>query len=131
MGSSHTRLLKLAARLGELGFLTDLKGYEFAIELDSVHLVSGTSITQRPIFVKEICTMSSTVPSAADTHFPTFTPFLRPPEGVKSNPENPESLAHLSTLTIGVCIPLLALFVLLRAYVRIHVRRTWIFEDCM
>ncbi|KAF2839588.1 hypothetical protein M501DRAFT_932361 [Patellaria atrata CBS 101060] len=58
-----------------------------------------------------------------------FKPSLEPPPGVIPNPEHPKSLSHLSNLTIGVCIPLITIFFLLRVYVRLFIKRIWIFED--
>ncbi|KAI9168066.1 Acetolactate synthase-like protein [Paramyrothecium foliicola] len=59
----------------------------------------------------------------------TFTPALDPPPGVTSNPDNPESLAPIASITIAICIPLVTIFFALRCYVRLFVKRTWIFED--
>ncbi|QKX60148.1 uncharacterized protein TRUGW13939_07291 [Talaromyces rugulosus] len=60
---------------------------------------------------------------------PTFTPALKPPPGVISNPENPASLAYESRLTIGIAVPLVTIAFAARAYVRIIIKRSWIFED--
>ncbi|KAF2810903.1 putative integral membrane protein [Mytilinidion resinicola] len=62
---------------------------------------------------------------------PTFIPALRPPPGVTSNPEHPASLAHYSHLTTAICVPIITIFFLLRTYVRIFVKRVWIFEDVL
>ncbi|CAH0050951.1 unnamed protein product [Clonostachys solani] len=68
---------------------------------------------------------------ASSTSAPTasFTPALPPPAGVISNPDNPESLAFLATITISICLPLVTVFFFLRFYVRLFIKRTWIFED--
>jgi hypothetical protein len=58
-----------------------------------------------------------------------FTPFLKPPPGVTSNPKNPESLALLADITIGICVPLITLFFFGRCYVRLFLKRVWILED--
>ncbi|KAI5860847.1 putative integral membrane protein [Durotheca rogersii] len=62
---------------------------------------------------------------------PTFTPALEPPPGTTSNPEHPASLAHLADISIGVCLPLITIFFMLRSYVRIFVKHSWIFEDVL
>lgn len=59
----------------------------------------------------------------------TFTPFLKPPAGTTSNPENPQSLVHLADITIAVCLPLVTIFFLGRCYVRLFMKRVWILED--
>ncbi|KAI1651534.1 uncharacterized protein F4817DRAFT_134312 [Daldinia loculata] len=66
---------------------------------------------------------TSTVPT------PTFTPALEPPPGVQSNPDHPASLARLADITIGICIPFVTIFFILRCYARIAIKRVWIFED--
>ncbi|KAH7324161.1 putative integral membrane protein [Stachybotrys elegans] len=73
-------------------------------------------------------TLTSMVASST-TLAPSFTPALQPPPGVESHPENPATLAHLADITIGICIPIVTIFFALRCYVRIFVKRTWIFED--
>jgi hypothetical protein len=70
-------------------------------------------------------TSSPSVPS------PTFTPALKPPTGITSNPDHPASLAYLADITIGVCIPIVTIFFLLRTYVRVFIKRQWIFEDAL
>lgn len=62
---------------------------------------------------------------------PAFTPALEPPTGVTSNPDHPASLAHLADIAIGLCVPLVTLFFVLRSYVRIFIKHTWIFEDLL
>jgi hypothetical protein len=62
---------------------------------------------------------------------PTFTPALNPPLGVTSNPDHPASLVQLANIAIGVALPLVTIFFILRTYVRIFVKRTWILEDVL
>lgn len=62
---------------------------------------------------------------------PAFTPALPPPDGVTSNHDHPESLAHLSDITIAVCLPLVTVFFILRSYVRVFIKRAWVFEDVL
>ncbi|KAI0890591.1 uncharacterized protein GGS22DRAFT_194561 [Annulohypoxylon maeteangense] len=57
------------------------------------------------------------------------TPALQPPPGVASNFVNPESLAGKNNIAMGVSIPLITISFFLRVYVRIWIRRTWVFED--
>jgi hypothetical protein len=40
-------------------------------------------------------------------------------------------LAYLANITISICIPLVTMFFLLRTYVRVFIKRTWIFEDTL
>jgi hypothetical protein len=61
----------------------------------------------------------------------TFKPALTPPPGVTSNPGNPASLVSIADITIGVCIPLVTIFYLLRTYVRVFIKSQWIFEDVL
>lgn len=67
--------------------------------------------------------------TTAEQH-PTFTPALKPPPGVVSNPENPASLAYESRLTIAIAVPCVTIAFAARAYVRIIIKQSWIFEDC-
>jgi hypothetical protein len=70
--------------------------------------------------------MTSTAP-----HPRSFTPALKPPPGVLSNPDHPASLANLATITIAICIPLVTVFFVLRSYVRFYVKRLFTFEDVL
>ena len=69
--------------------------------------------------------------STSAAPLPTFTPALKPPKGVLSNPDHPASLAHLATITISICIPLVTVFFSLRSYVRFRVKRLFTFEDVL
>lgn len=60
----------------------------------------------------------------------SLTPASPPPPGVTSNFENPESLVRVNYIAMGVAIPLTTVFFTLRAYTRIWIKQTWIFEDC-
>lgn len=60
----------------------------------------------------------------------TPTPALPPPPGVTSNFDNPPSLTRGMNIAMGVAIPLTTIFFGMRAYTRLFIRRTWIFEDC-
>lgn len=73
--------------------------------------------------------MATQRPETTTVALPSFTPALRPPAGVVSNPDNPTSLAYLADITIAICIPLVTVFFLMRSYVRIVIKRTFIFED--
>ncbi|KAI1243895.1 hypothetical protein MGN70_013762 [Eutypa lata] len=59
----------------------------------------------------------------------SLTPASPPPPGVTSNFENPESLVRVNYIAMGVAIPLTTVFFTLRAYTRIWIKQTWIFED--
>lgn len=69
------------------------------------------------------------MPTSSSVASSTFTPYLPPPAGVTSNPENPASLAHLADITISVCLPLVTLPFFARCYVRLFLKRVWILED--
>lgn len=62
---------------------------------------------------------------------PTFVPALKPPPGVTSNPDHPASLVNLANIAIGIAIPFVTIFFVLRTYVRVFVKRTWIVEDVL
>lgn len=62
---------------------------------------------------------------------PAFTPALKPPPGVASNPDNPATLVHLANISVGICLPLITIFFILRSYVRISIKRAWVFEDVL
>ncbi|KAI1378858.1 hypothetical protein F4677DRAFT_443341 [Hypoxylon crocopeplum] len=62
---------------------------------------------------------------------PAFTPALEPPLGVTPDPTHPASLANLADIAIGICLPLITIFFLLRSYVRIFIKRVWVFEDVL
>lgn len=62
---------------------------------------------------------------------PEFTPALKPPPGVNSSPDHPDTLIPLANITIGLCIPLVTIFVALRMYVRLFIKRVWILEDAI
>ncbi|KAI1461618.1 hypothetical protein F4805DRAFT_453501 [Annulohypoxylon moriforme] len=57
------------------------------------------------------------------------TPALPPPPGVTPNFVNPESLVRQNNIAMGVSVPLITISFLLRVYVRIWIRRVWVFED--
>lgn len=75
--------------------------------------------------------MAPQLSGVSTSPLPTFTPALKPPPGVVSNPEHPASLAYLADITIAICIPLVTVFFLLRSYVRIFIKRVWRFEDAL
>lgn len=54
---------------------------------------------------------------------------MQPPDGVTSNPDHPASLAHLADITIGICLPMITIFFFARCYVRLLLKRSWVFED--
>lgn len=74
--------------------------------------------------------VSSFASSTLEGPLATFTPALEPPPGVVSNPINPPSLTYQSKITIAIAVPLTSLFFFARCYVRLMIKRTWIFEDC-
>ncbi len=69
------------------------------------------------------------VTSTSTASFPSFTPALKPPPGVVPNPEHPASLARLADIAIGIAIPFVTVFWILRTYARAYLKRVWIFED--
>ncbi|KAI0014722.1 hypothetical protein F4780DRAFT_172824 [Xylariomycetidae sp. FL0641] len=76
-------------------------------------------------------TSTSTPSMATGTPSPTFEPAIPPPPGTTSNPDDPDTLAPLADLTIGVCLSLISLFFFTRCYVRLFIKRVWIFEDVL
>ncbi|KAI1177948.1 hypothetical protein F4777DRAFT_586962 [Nemania sp. FL0916] len=62
---------------------------------------------------------------------PTFTPALKPPPGVMSNPDHPASLVILANIAVGIALPLVTIFFFLRTYVRVIIKRQFIFEDLL
>lgn len=58
------------------------------------------------------------------------TPALPPPPGETSNFSSPPSLTQETNIAIGITVPLTTIFFFLRTYVRIWIKRSWIFEDC-
>ena len=77
--------------------------------------------------------MASSVSTILSTSITTFTPALPPPTGVQSNPENPESLAVIGRVAIGICIPIVTIVFGLRSFVRLYYKgswSSWIYEDC-
>lgn len=61
----------------------------------------------------------------------TFTPALKPPPGVLSNPDHPASLAQHADIAMAVALPLATIFFLLRMYVRAILKRVFILEDAL
>ena len=59
----------------------------------------------------------------------TFVPAVTPPPGIISNPTHPVSLAWYTHVTTGVCLFFITTFFFLRTYVRVRIKRTWVFED--
>ncbi|KAI0115631.1 hypothetical protein GGR51DRAFT_556069 [Nemania sp. FL0031] len=57
------------------------------------------------------------------------TPALPPPPGATSNFDHPESLRQQFDIGAGISVPLTTIFVFLRSYSRLWVKRTWILED--
>ncbi|KAI2626885.1 hypothetical protein GGS21DRAFT_265844 [Xylaria nigripes] len=71
-------------------------------------------------------------PTIADSApLPSFTPALEPPPGITSHPDHPASLAFQADIAIGISLPLVTIFYLLRSYVRIFIKRSWIIEDVL
>ncbi|KAI0546919.1 hypothetical protein F4679DRAFT_379466 [Xylaria curta] len=62
---------------------------------------------------------------------PTFTPAIPPPPGVIPNPEHPASLAVEADIVVGIIVPFVTVFFLLRTYVRVFIKRAWILEDAL
>ncbi|PSN64774.1 putative integral membrane protein [Corynespora cassiicola Philippines] len=90
-------------------------------------LHSALKTSTKPL--KPICGNMATHLSLSPTPTPTFTPALKPPPGITPEPDNPASLAHVTDISIGVCIPLISIFFGLRTYVRGYLKRIWLFED--
>jgi hypothetical protein len=61
---------------------------------------------------------------------PQPTPALPPPPGVTSNFDSPESLSQQLRIGTGIVVPITTIFVFLRIYVRIWIRKAWVLEDC-
>ncbi|KAJ5669432.1 hypothetical protein N7462_010502 [Penicillium macrosclerotiorum] len=70
--------------------------------------------------------MTTTTASAAQS---TFTPWIDPPAGVKSNFEHPETLTYKTNITIGIALPAVTIFFACRVWARAIIKRTWIVED--
>ena len=56
-------------------------------------------------------------------------PALKPPPGVIPNFDHPYSSACLMLVIIAIALPLMLIFVTLRIYVRLWVKKTWAHED--
>lgn len=61
---------------------------------------------------------------------PSPTPALPPPPGETPNFVNPETLLKWEILTICLCLISTTIVFVLRTYVRISIKRSWILEDC-
>ncbi|KAJ8121149.1 hypothetical protein ONZ43_g2326 [Nemania bipapillata] len=59
----------------------------------------------------------------------TPTPALPPPPGQTSNFDHPASLRQQFDIGAGISIPLTTIFVFLRTYSRLWIKKTWILED--
>ncbi|MCJ1423886.1 hypothetical protein MMC29_001771 [Sticta canariensis] len=59
------------------------------------------------------------------------TPALPPPPGQTSNFVNPDSLSKWTILCVTVCLSVTGIVFVLRTYVRVVAKRTWILEDYM
>jgi hypothetical protein len=70
--------------------------------------------------------LESSVLSAA---VPTFTPALKPPPGVVSNPDHPQTLRGVSTIAVSLCCVFTTVFFAARCYCRYWIKNTFIFED--
>ncbi|KAI1073421.1 hypothetical protein F5B20DRAFT_587269 [Whalleya microplaca] len=57
------------------------------------------------------------------------TPALPPPPGETSDFASPSPLVQVNNITMGIAIPFITIFFFLRAYTRVWIKRTWIFED--
>lgn len=57
-------------------------------------------------------------------------PALAPPPGVIPNFVNPVSRAYQPRIAVGICFPIMAVFVLLRVYCKLFVTQNWGFDDC-
>lgn len=56
-------------------------------------------------------------------------PALKPPFGVTSNFEHPYSSAFVTLTTTAIAVPLMLMFVILRIYVRVWIKKSWARED--
>lgn len=53
-----------------------------------------------------------------------------PPLGVKSNFDNPVTREFETHVSMGLCLGITLVFVLLRCYVRIALNKSWAWDDC-
>lgn len=54
---------------------------------------------------------------------------LPPPDGQASNFDHPESLRKWNAVTVAVCLSIVTVLFVLRFYVRLFLKREWVFED--
>ena len=58
------------------------------------------------------------------------TPALPPPSGREPDFANPDSLHHWVIVCVSICLSTGTVLCCLRSYVRLGIKRSWIFEDC-
>lgn len=58
------------------------------------------------------------------------TPALEPPPGVTPNFENPENITPLIEFTLGICLGVSSLFVILRVWTRFIIMKVHGWDDC-
>ncbi|KAK8080919.1 hypothetical protein PG997_008737 [Apiospora hydei] len=63
------------------------------------------------------------------TAFETRIPAMPPPPGATSNFDHPDTLVLANYIAMGIALPFITIPFLLRCYVRLWRKRTWIFED--
>ena len=56
-------------------------------------------------------------------------PAMKPPDGVLPDFDHPYSTAYLTLIIIALALPLMLIFVTLRIYVRLWVKKIWAHED--
>ena len=71
---------------------------------------------------------SLTVPD--DSSNGVTLPALFPPPGVTSNFVNPETRGPALVVTSAICITLMVVCVAVRFYTKIHIKKTWGWDDC-
>ena len=61
---------------------------------------------------------------------PNTTPALQPPPGVLPNFNDPYNTDSTINGTLGICIAISSIFVLLRLYTKLYIIRKYGWEDC-
>lgn len=68
--------------------------------------------------------------SKIDPAILAIIPAVSPPDGVKSDFENPESLDTWGEFTVYVALPITFVILIPRLYVRSRIQRSWGADDC-
>lgn len=59
----------------------------------------------------------------------TSVPAMAPPHGETSDFSHPKSLLRWDVVAISICLSVTTILFLLRVYVRVFIKREWVFED--